>query len=214
MSWKIADISDIVKFAVKEAEHLEWGTRLRIAMGMAYCMQHIHQLDPPIALSNMTSSTIFLSEDYAGKISDLSFLNEIASHEMKTKGRKHIDIPLASPESNVYSFGVILFEMVTARVPYLADDVLPEDWASSYLQGDCPLKEMVDPTLSSFEEEKLEKIAELIKVCVHPDPKQRPIMKEVSVRLREITNITPEAAVPRLSPLWWAELEICSADGS
>ena len=37
-------------------------------------------------------------------------------------------------------------------------------------------------------------------------------MKDVSERLREITKITPESAVPKLSPLWWAELEIASAE--
>lgn len=203
-----------LKFVVKEAEHLDWGTRLRIAMGMAYCLQHMHQLDPPISLTNMNSSSVFLTEDYAAKISDLSFLNEIASSEMKAKTRKHIDIPVASPESNVYGFGVLLFEMVTARVPYSVDNDLVEVWASNYLQEDRPFKEMVDPTLASFQEEQLEQVYELIKSCVNPDPNQRPTMAEVSVRLREITNITPDAAVPRLSPLWWAELEICSADAN
>ncbi|XP_028803811.1 probable inactive receptor-like protein kinase At3g56050 [Neltuma alba] len=199
---------------IKEAEHLDWRTRLRIAMGMAYCLQYVHQLDPPVALSNMNSSSIFLTEDYAAKIADLSFSYEIASSEMKTKGRKQFDNPLAGPQSNVYDFGVVLFEMVTSRVPYSVDDSSLENWASDYLQVDHPLREMVDPTLASFDEEKLEQVAELIKSCVHPDPKQRPSMKDVSMRLREITNITPDAAVPRLSPLWWAELEICSADAS
>ena len=41
--------------AVQEAEHLEWGTRLRIAMGIAYCLEHMHQLTPPIAHKNLQS---------------------------------------------------------------------------------------------------------------------------------------------------------------
>ncbi|KAE9587729.1 putative protein kinase RLK-Pelle-LRR-VI-2 family [Lupinus albus] len=197
---------------IQEAEHLDWGTRLRVAMGMAYCLQHMHQLDPPLPHSNFNSSAVQLTDDYAAKISDLSFLNEIGKPEKKSGAKKHIEMTLAS---NVYSFGVILFEMVTGRLPYSVDNNGSlEDWASHYLQGDQPIKEMVDPTLDSIDVEKLEQVAVLIKSCVHQDPQQRPTMKEVSVKLRDITNITPEVAVPKLSPLWWAELEIGSADAS
>ncbi|OIW15078.1 hypothetical protein TanjilG_08565 [Lupinus angustifolius] len=195
---------------IQEAEHLDWGTRLRVAMGMAYCLQHMHQLEPPLPHSNLNSSAVQLTDDYAAKISDLSFLNEIGKPDKKSRAKKHIEMTLAS---NVYSFGVILFEMVTGRLPYSVDNNGSlEDWASHYLQGDQPIKEMVDPTLASIDVEKLEQVAVLIKSCVHQDPQQRPTMKEVSVKLRDITNITPEAAVPKLSPLWWAELEIGSAD--
>ncbi|KAJ6909837.1 inactive receptor-like serine/threonine-protein kinase [Populus alba x Populus x berolinensis] len=197
---------------IKESEHLDWGMRLRIAMGMAYCLEHMHQLNPPIAHSNLTSSVISLTEDYASKISDFTFSNDIIANEMKLSGKKLPDVPSALPESDVYNFGVLLFEMVTGRLPYSVDNVSLEAWASDYLRGYQPLREKVDPTLDSFEEEKLERIGEVIKSCVHPDPKQRPTMREVTGRLREITTLTPDAAIPKLSPLWWAELEISSAE--
>ncbi|CAJ1859186.1 unnamed protein product [Sphenostylis stenocarpa] len=197
---------------IKEAEHLDWETRLRVAMGMAYCLQHMHQLQPPLVLRSLNSSDVQLTDDCAAKVSDLSFLNEIASAAIKSPARKHPDM---TPASNIYSFGVLLFEMVTGRLPYSVDNEGSlDDWASQYLHGDRPLKEMVDPTLASFQEEQLEQVDALIKSCVHPDQKQRPTMKEVCVRLREITKITPEAAVPKLSPLWWAELEIASVNGN
>lgn len=197
---------------VKEAERLDWRTRLRIATGMAYCLQHMHQLDPPLPHSNLNSSAIQLTDDYAAKISDLSILNEIVSAKTKSGSRKHSDMTLAS---NVYSFGVVLFEMVTGKLPYSVENSGSlNDWASHFLHGDRPLKEMTDPTLVSFQEEQLDQVSELIQSCVNPDPEQRPTMKEVSLRLREITKIRPEAAVPKLSPLWWAELEISSFDAS
>ncbi|XP_027331040.1 probable inactive receptor-like protein kinase At3g56050 [Abrus precatorius] len=199
---------------IKEAEHLDWGTRLRVAMGMAYCLQHMHQLDPPSVLIKLNSSTVYLTDDYAAKISDLSFPTEITSSaETKTGDRKHINTPIASPESNVYSFGVLLFEMITGRLPYTVEEGdSRENWASHYLQGDQPIKEIVDPILASYQEDQLEQLVALIKSCVQPDPEQRPKMKDVSERLREITKITAESAFPKLSPLWWAELEISSAE--
>lgn len=203
----------MLEIAVKEAEHLDWGTRLRVAIGMAYCLQHMHQLDPPLAHSNLNSSSVQLTEDYAAKISDLSFLNEIASSDVKAAARKLADTTLAS---NIYSFGITLLEMITGRLPYSMDnkDGSLEKWALHYLQGNQLLKELVDPTLASFQEEQLVQISDLIKSCVHANQDQRPTIKQVCERLREITKISPEVAVPKLSPLWWAELEIASVDAS
>lgn len=124
-----------------------------------------------------------------------------------------LEIPSVEPESNVYSFGVILFEMMTGRIPYSDNDSLA-DWASDYLKGEKPLREMVDPTLKSFQVDELEKLFEVIKDCVKPDPKQRPTMREITAKLREITEMGPDGATPKLSPLWWAELEIMSTDSS
>ncbi|PSR93219.1 Inactive receptor-like protein kinase [Actinidia chinensis var. chinensis] len=185
---------------IKEAEHLDWGMRMRIIMGMAYCLEHVHQLTPPIVHKNLNSSSINLTEDYAAKISDFGVLSETPA-EIEP-----------NPESNIYSFGVILFETITGRLPYSVDRL--EDWASDYLSGEQPFIEMVDPTLKSFQLEQLEQIGEVIRSCVHPDPKQRPQMREVTARLREITAIAPDGAVPKLSPLWWAELEILSTEAN
>lgn len=199
---------------IKEAEHLDWRMRLRIAMGMAYCLEYMHQLNPPIAHNNLNSGSIQLTEDYAPKVSEFSFSNETAEAEKELSSIELLSIPLANRESNVYSFGVILFEMVTGRLPYAVDNVSLEDWGADYLRGDQPLREMVDPILESFHEEQLEQIGEVIRSCVRPDPKQRPPMREVTARLREITGVTPDGASPKLSPLWWAELEVMSHDGS
>ncbi|MED6156800.1 hypothetical protein PIB30_017793 [Stylosanthes scabra] len=199
---------------IKEAEHLDWPTRLRIATGTAYCLQHLHQLDPSMTLTNLNSSVLHLTEDNAAKISDFSFSYETASAETKSWGKKHIEIPPATLESNVHSFGIMLLELVTGRPCYSVDNIngLIENWATHYLEGDKPLKEVVDPTLASYQEDQVEQVASLIKYCCNPESEKRPTMKEVSVRLREITKLAPEAAVPRLSPLWWAELEISNAD--
>ncbi|MCD9640756.1 hypothetical protein HAX54_026284 [Datura stramonium] len=186
---------------VREAEHLDWGMRMRITMGMAYCLEHMHNLSPPLPHKNLTSSAVYLTEDYAAKISDFGFWNETAAAEMGS-----------SPESDVYSFGVILFEMMTGRLPYSANSSSLDDWASDYLRGGESLREMVDPTLNSFQEDQVERVAYVIKMCVHPEPRRRPTMRDVSARLREITGIGPDGATPRLSPLWWAELEIISTE--
>ncbi|XP_057804647.1 inactive receptor-like serine/threonine-protein kinase At2g40270 isoform X3 [Salvia miltiorrhiza] len=183
---------------IREAEHLEWATRMRIAMGMAYCLDHMHQMLPPFIHRNFKSSAVYLTEDYAAKVSDFAFSDD------ETRSAR------ADAQSNVYSFGVVLYEMITGKLPYTAGSDSPQHWASDYLSGLQCLREMVDPTLETYGRDELQRIGGVITSCTEPEPRRRPTMKEVCAQLREITGIEPEVAVPRLSPLWWAELEILS----
>lgn len=201
---------------IKESEHLDWGMRLRIAMGMAYCLEHMHLMNPPMVHKNLNSSAVTLTEDYAAKICDFNFWNQMAAAEIEQSGIDLLNTASASrgPESNVYSFGVILFEMVTGRLPYSVDNGSVEDWASDYLKGEQPLREMVDPSLDSCQEEQVDRIGQVIKSCVHPDPRSRPPMREVAAMLWDITGITRDGATPKISPLWWAELEVLSTDAN
>lgn len=186
--------------------------RLRVAMGMAYCLEHLHQLKPPVTHKNLNSSAINLTEDYAAKISYFPIWNEAASN---TTDSSSMELSSTSTQTNVYSFGVTLFEMITGTLPYSANKGSLDDWASDYLTGlDKPLKDTIDPTLKSFDEGQVEAIQRVIKSCVHPDPKKRPTMSEVTDTMRQITAILPDQAIPRLSPLWWAELEIMSTEGA
>ncbi|TYI30246.1 hypothetical protein ES332_A05G372700v1 [Gossypium tomentosum] len=199
---------------IKESEHLDWAMRLRIIMGMAYCLEHMHQLNPPVPHNNLSSSAVSLTEDYAAKISDPCFWNELTASDREGDRINLSDTTMASLESNVYTFGVLLFEIVTGRMPYLVDNGSSEDMASDYLRREQALVEMVDPTLNSFDKDQFDLIGEVIKSCIDPEPGHRPDMRGVSARLREITAITPDNAIPKLSPLWWAELEIMSTEAS
>lgn len=73
---------------------------------------------------------------------------------------------------------------------------------------------MVDPSLKSYKNNELDAVCEVILQCINQDPRQRPTMKEVTAKLREVLGISPDAATPKLSPLWWAELEILSLEAS
>lgn len=71
---------------------------------------------------------------------------------------------------------------------------------------------MIDPTLESFEDDELEVICDVINECIQIDARQRPTMKDITSKLRQGINISPEQAIPRLSPTRWAELEILSME--
>ncbi|XP_027334074.1 inactive receptor-like serine/threonine-protein kinase At2g40270 [Abrus precatorius] len=196
---------------IREAEQLDWGMRMRIAMGIAYCLEHLHQLTPPIAHRNLQSSSIYLTEDYAAKLSDLSFWNDIVDTKKGSEATQVAETTSACIKSNIYSFGVILFELITGRVPYAVDNGLVTDWAAEYIR-EQPLRELVDTSLNSLRADEIEKWSQVINSCVHPDPGKRPTMREVAAKLKEITAMGPDGATPKPSPLWWAEIEIMSTD--
>lgn len=62
-------------FSVKEVERLDWSERMRIIMGTAYCLQYMHhELNPPVAHTNLNSSLILLTDDFAAKVYTFSGL--------------------------------------------------------------------------------------------------------------------------------------------
>ncbi|XP_066388217.1 protein MALE DISCOVERER 2-like isoform X4 [Miscanthus floridulus] len=193
---------------VREAEKLDWMARLRISMGIAYCLEHMHQLKTPVVLRNFDSTTLYLTDDFAAKVSDLEFWND-------AKGHNSTNNELAfspDPENIVRKYGMVLLEILTGRVPCSEDDGPLENWASPYFEGEMRLEELIDSSIGFFPEDTARALCEVVRSCIDPDPKKRPQMKEVAARMREITTLGPDGATPKVSPLWWAELEIMSSE--
>ncbi|CAL4904649.1 unnamed protein product [Urochloa decumbens] len=185
---------------IREAEDLDWPTRLRIIMGVAYCLEHMSQLDPPVMPATLSSSSIYLTEDYAAKISDIDFW----------KGGK--DAELRDEQTAVYMLGILVLEVISGRLPFSEDHGLLVLWASSYLDGKRPLNGMADPMLRpSVPDGDLAALCDVVRMCIGSDKEKRPGMGEVGRQLRGVTALSPEQATPRDNPLWWAELEIASA---
>lgn len=194
---------------VREAENLDWMARLRISMGIAYCLEQMHKLNPPVVPRSFSSTTIYLTDDFAAKVSDLDFWNG-------TKGSDSVsdDCTMLGTESIVHQYGIILLEILTGRVPFPEQDLPLEKWASIYFEGKMPLAELIDSSLGSFPEETAHALCDVARSCIDPDPSRRPRMAQVAARMKEITAVGPEGATPKVSPLWWAELEIMSAEAT
>ncbi|KAK7290393.1 hypothetical protein RIF29_04788 [Crotalaria pallida] len=202
---------------VKEVERLDWGERTRIIMGTAYCLQYMHHdLNPPVPHRNLNSSAISLTDDFAAKIGDTTFGN-IVSPITKSTGddtKKPELPPNSDPETNVYNFGILLLEIISGKLPHSEEQGNLVNWAAEYLNDKRSISYMIDPTLQSFKDNELDAICEVIQDCIQPDPRIRPTMREITTKLRDVIGISPEQAVPRLSPLWWAELEILSVEAA
>ncbi|KAJ1262332.1 hypothetical protein BS78_09G098600 [Paspalum vaginatum] len=193
---------------VREDGHLDWPTRLRVAVGVAYCLEHMHQLSPPEILRTLDTSNICLTDDFAAKISDVFFCDEPRREEAATAGR----FAASDRESVVYSYGMVLLETMTGRFTASQGGLL-EGWAAGYLRGERQLRDVIDPALRrSFHVATVDRLDGVIRGCTDREPRRRPTMPEVARQLREITAMPPDAATPKVSPLWWAELEIISTE--
>ncbi|XP_014523459.1 protein MALE DISCOVERER 2 isoform X2 [Vigna radiata var. radiata] len=202
---------------VKEVEPLDWSARMRVIMGTAYCLQYMHHdLNPPVAHSNLNSVAILLTDDFAAKISEIAFGKNVSSQANTPGHESHkCDLPPhADPETDVYNFGVLLLEIISGKLPYSEEHGHITDWAAEHLNNKESVSNLIDPSLESFKGEELDVICEVIKECLQSDARLRPSMKDIAPRLREVLHVSPEQAVPRLSPLWWAELEILSLETS
>ncbi|BAF22640.1 protein MALE DISCOVERER 2 precursor [Oryza sativa Japonica Group] len=196
---------------VREAENLDWMARVRISMGIAYCLEHMHQLNPPVVPRNFNSTTIYLTDDFAAKVSDLDFWNDSKGSFNSATSDETVMVEI---DSMVHQYGIILLEILTGRVPYSESDGPLEHWASGYFEGKMTLAELIDPSLGSFPEDAARALCDVARWCIEPEPSKRPLMSQVAGRMKEITSLGPEGATPKVSPLWWAELEIMSGQAT
>ncbi|KAK9674196.1 hypothetical protein RND81_12G217600 [Saponaria officinalis] len=189
---------------VKDMDHLDWTTRMRIIMGTCYCLEYMHhELNPPVIHPNLQSDSILLTDDYAAKVADVSFWADIGVKENIYEGEESEPLhsnPGPTREDNVYSLGILMLEIISTKSL--------SRQAMEYLGDKSKYSNLVDPTLKSSKNNELETVCEVISDCIKDDPKHRPTLKEITPKLKEVTRISQEAAHSRFSPLWWAELEI------
>ncbi|KAF2303020.1 hypothetical protein GH714_012695 [Hevea brasiliensis] len=199
-------------------EHLNWSARMRIIMAIAHCLQYMHHdLNPPVAHSNLNSHNIFLTDDYAATMAEISFLPQDSSKSKSSGDNEsaHSTLPpLADVKTNVYCFGILLLEIISGKLQYLEEQGSLEKLAAEYLNDKRSIGYLIDPTLKSFKNNELDLICEIIQECIQPDPRQRPKMKDITSKLREMIAISPDQATLRLSLLWWAELKILSVEAT
>ncbi|KAJ0658391.1 putative protein kinase RLK-Pelle-RLCK-VIIa-1 family [Helianthus annuus] len=108
-------------------EPLDWQTRLKIAVGAARGLEYLHcKANPPVIYRDLKSSNILLDRDFNPKLSDfgLAKLGPVGDHThvstrvMGTYGYCAPDYAMSGKltiKSDIYSFGVVLLELITGR---------------------------------------------------------------------------------------------------
>lgn len=106
---------------------LDWNTRMRIAAGAARGLEYLHdKMKPPVIYRDLKCSNILLGEDYNPKLSDFGLAKvgpigdktHVSTRVMGTYGYCAPDYAMTGQltfKSDIYSFGVVLLELITGR---------------------------------------------------------------------------------------------------
>ncbi|CAL9097524.1 unnamed protein product [Musa acuminata var. zebrina] len=191
--------------ADKETTPLNWNTRLKIALGAARGLAYLHEdSSPRVIHRDFKSSNILLEDDFTPKVSDFGLArtamgegNEyISTRVMGTFGYVAPEYAMTGHllvKSDVYSYGVVLLELLTGRKP--VDMLRPPGqenlvtWARPLLTSRDGLKSIIDPSLGNdIPFDSLAKVGAIASMCVQPEVDQRPFMGEVVQALKLVYN--------------------------
>ncbi|XP_065015627.1 protein STRUBBELIG-RECEPTOR FAMILY 5-like isoform X2 [Musa acuminata AAA Group] len=168
---------------------LTWDTRVRIALGTARAIEYLHEVcAPSVVHKNIKSSNILLDTELNPCLADCGlviFFEDTSENLGPGYNAPECTKPSAySMKSDVYSFGVVMLELLTGRKPYDSSKPRIEQslvrWAASQLHDIDALAQMVDPALRGlYPPKSLSRFADVISLCIQPEPEFRPAMSEV-----------------------------------
>ncbi|KAJ7519645.1 hypothetical protein O6H91_20G048300 [Diphasiastrum complanatum] len=188
----------------ERGDGLDWITRIAIATEAAQALAYLHsEITPPIYHRDVKSTNILLDFEYNTKVADfglsklvLTDASHISTVPQGTPGyldpEYHQNFCLTD-KSDVYSYGVVLIEMITAlKVVDFTRDKREVNLAALALTkiANGTLDEVVDSFLEIDKQPQvrcmIQRVAELAFRCLSFDKNARPSMLEVAEELEQI----------------------------
>lgn len=174
---------------------LPWSIRMKIAYGAAKGLAFLHEAEKPVIYRDFKTSNILLDKDYNAKLSDFGLAKDgpvgdkshVSTRIMGTYGYaapEYIMTGHLTPRSDVYSYGVVLLELLTGRKSLEKSRPPREqnltDWALPMLKEKKKLLNLVDPRLEGdYPVKAFQKGAMLAYHCLNRNPKARPLMRDI-----------------------------------
>ncbi|CAF2165639.1 hypothetical protein BRARA_G01410 [Brassica rapa] len=206
---------------------LPWITRLKIAQDAAQGLAYLHeQMDFQLIFRDFKSSNILLDERFSAKLSDFGLarqgppegLGHVSTSVVGTVGYaapEYVQTGKLTAKSDVWSFGVVLYELITGRRAVDRNRPRGEqkllEWVKPYVSDSKKFHVIVDPRLQGqyYCIKSVQRVAALANKCLMKQPKSRPRMSEVVSFLGSIIDEETENAP---APLGDETEEIIEAD--
>ncbi|KAJ1271926.1 hypothetical protein BS78_06G163500 [Paspalum vaginatum] len=184
---------------------LSWEERLRIATEIAGALTYLRSAaSMSILHRDVKSMNVLLNDNYTTKVSDFGASRLIPIDQTHLVTAVQGTFGYLDPEyyhtgkltdkSDVYSYGVILVELLMRKKPIIEDENGEKQNLANYflwLIGERPLKEIVDDQVSvETSNEEIMGFARLAQDCLKLRREGRPTMKDVEVRLQLLKGLT------------------------
>lgn len=207
-------LNDMLHSGDELSKQLSWNDRVKIALGVAAALEYLHEVcQPCVVHQNLKSANILLDDGFSPHLSDCGLAaltssgsdSQVSAHALGSFGYSAPEFAMSGSytmKSDVYSFGVVMLELLTGRKPLDSSRPRSEQslvrWAAPKLHDIDALSKMVDPALNGiYPVKSLSRFADIISLCVQPEPEFRPPISEVVqalVRLMQRATLSKRRA--------------------
>ncbi|XP_030492288.2 probable receptor-like protein kinase At1g80640 isoform X3 [Cannabis sativa] len=173
---------------------LTWHLRLKIAVDVARGLEYLHEnCNPPVVHRDLQLCNILLDYNFSAKLSHFGIAvtsgfdnkdNIEVSETSAYVAPEYILDGKLTDKSDVYAFGVVLFELLIGRK--LVEYKIPDQnqslvkRAMPQLTDRTRLPNVVDPAIKDTMDLKhLYQVAAVAVLCVQPEPSYRPLITDV-----------------------------------
>lgn len=185
---------------------LDWQTRYSIALGTAKGLAYLHEdCDVKIVHCDIKPENVLLDDHFLAKVSDFGLaklMTREQSHVFTTlRGTRGYLAPewitnyAISEKSDVYSYGMVLLEIIGGRKNYDPSESSEKSHFPTYafkMMEDGKLRDIIDASLKIDEDD--ERVSTAIKValwCIQDEMSLRPSMTKVVQMLEGICPVPP-----------------------
>lgn len=186
---------------------LDWNTRMKIAAGAARGLEYLHdKMKTPIIYRDLKCSNILLGEGYHPKLSDFGLAKvgpsgdqtHVSTRVMGTYGYCAPDYAMTGQltfKSDIYSFGVVLLEIITGRRAIdnrrSGAETNLVSWARPLFKDRKKFHQMADPSLEGqYPVRGLYQALAIAAMCVQEQPNMRPLVADIVTALNYLASQT------------------------